>query len=83
MNSKQEERLKLLAGELAQDIKTGEDLSALNHQISEIDGGSGTFRRVGKSSRLSAAFTARTSQREFPQRQFAQDIERHARRSFD
>lgn len=29
MNSKQEEKLKLLAGELAQDIRTGEDLSAL------------------------------------------------------
>ena len=36
MNSKQEERLKLLAGELAQDIKTGEDLSALSAKLVKL-----------------------------------------------
>ncbi len=36
MNSKQEERLKLLAGELAQDIKTGEDLSALSARLVKL-----------------------------------------------
>lgn len=33
MNSTQEEKLKALAGELAKDIKTGEDLSALSSQL--------------------------------------------------
>jgi hypothetical protein len=32
MNRTQEEKLKELAGELARDIKTGEDLSALSAQ---------------------------------------------------
>lgn len=36
MNSKQQERLKLLAGELAQDIKTGEDLSALSAKLVKL-----------------------------------------------
>jgi len=36
MNSKQEERLKLLAGELAKDIKTGEDLSALSAKLVKL-----------------------------------------------
>lgn len=36
MNSKQEERLKLLAGELTQDIKTGEDLSALSAKLVKL-----------------------------------------------
>ena len=36
MNSKQEEKLKLLAAELAQDIKTGEDLSALSAKLVKL-----------------------------------------------
>lgn len=36
MNSKQEERLKLLAGELAKDIKTGEDLSDLSAKLVKL-----------------------------------------------
>ena len=36
MNSKQEEKLKLLAGELARDIKTGEDLSALSAKLVKL-----------------------------------------------
>lgn len=36
MNRDQEEKLKLLAGELAQDIKTGEDLSALSAKLVKL-----------------------------------------------
>ncbi len=36
MNSKQAEKLKLLAGELARDIKTGEDLSALSAKLLKL-----------------------------------------------
>ena len=36
MNSTQEEKLKQLAGELAKDIKTGEDLSALSSQLVKL-----------------------------------------------
>jgi putative transposase len=36
MSSKQEDRLKVLAGELAKDIKTGEDLSALSAKLLKI-----------------------------------------------
>lgn len=36
MNSRQEEKLKQLAGELAKDIKTGEDLSALSAQLVKL-----------------------------------------------
>ena len=36
MNSKQEEKLKQLAGELAKDIKTGEDLSFLSAQLVKL-----------------------------------------------
>ena len=36
MNSKQEEKLKVLAGELALDIKTGEDLSALTAKLLKL-----------------------------------------------
>ena len=36
MNSKQEEKLKQLAGELAKDIKTGEDLSSLSAQLVKL-----------------------------------------------
>lgn len=36
MNSKQEEKLKELAGELAKDIKTGEDLSALSARLVKL-----------------------------------------------
>lgn len=36
MNSKQEEKLKLLASELAKDIKTGEDLSSLSARLVKL-----------------------------------------------
>lgn len=36
MNREQEEKLKFLAGELAQDIKTGEDLSALSAKLVKL-----------------------------------------------
>ena len=36
MNSTQEEKLKALASELAKDIKTGEDLSALSSQLVKL-----------------------------------------------
>ena len=36
MNRTQEEKLKQLAGELAKDIKTGEDLSSLSAQLVKL-----------------------------------------------
>jgi len=36
MNSEQEQKLKVLAGELAQDLKTGEDLSALSARLVKL-----------------------------------------------
>lgn len=36
MNKTQEDKLKQLAGELAKDIKTGEDLSSLSSQLMKL-----------------------------------------------
>ncbi len=83
MNSKQQERLKLLAGELAQVIKTGEDLSALTTQLVKLTVEAALSAELENHLGYPPHSPLGQPQRKFPQRQFAEDIERHARRSFD
>lgn len=83
MNSQQEERLKLLAGELAQDIKTGEDLSALTTRLVKLTVEAALSAELENhlgypphSPLGHHSGNSRNGRR-------AEDIERHARRSFD
>lgn len=62
MNRTQEEKLKQLASELAKDIKTGEDLSALSSQLVKltVEAALGCFDRLRVNYR-SARFCIATS----------------------